>query len=406
MKTLHKQRKLFFLISSILILFLSATLVSCGRKNEQQDDKINGYISDEDFSKLEHIEKIIMEDFEGNESQYYAYVPIGNSGCNERFVSYFDNGLTYMAYLFSDAGSTSFLYSFFEENVDTYLKVWKDSESEYFNIQIGKIQKNGDDRYQIISAQNKDYNGITYEVKKIFYLDILDAGVGILWDLEISEFNMNSETPLIVEELAKCYGIDPEYLQVNGEWAANDMEHYVNKQDVYVPAVGDNILEKVDGYQYMGITTLLGRYNDEGIECPVMIPMGWRTRANDTRVSYFSHGVSISGSMCNESDADSLIDREFKIMMDYYRKVWKGDVITLSEYNNEAYYVVFTYEKESNYSTGYVPEVGVRCFIRFNEEYFLRYEVNLSPEEYDSSTNAVLKELETAYGFDLSEYYY
>lgn len=132
MKTLHKQRKLFFLISSILILFLSATLVSCGRKNEQQDDKINGYISDEDFSKLEHIEKIIMEDFEGNESQYYAYVPIGNSGCNERFVSYFDNGLTYMAYLFSDAGSTSFLYSFFEENVDTYLKVWKDSESEYY----------------------------------------------------------------------------------------------------------------------------------------------------------------------------------------------------------------------------------------------------------------------------------
>ena len=284
--------------------------------------------------------------------------------------------------------------------------MWKDSESEYFNIQIGEIKKNGDDRYQIISAQNKDYNGITYEVKKIFYIDILDAGVGILWDLEISEFNMDSEASLIVEELAKCYGIDPNDLQVSGEYAVNDMERSTNQQDVYEPAVGDNVLEKVDGYQYMGMTTLRGRYNDEGIECPVMIPMGWRTRANDTRVSYFSHGVSISGSLCNESDADSLIDREFEIMKDYYRKLWKGDRITLPEYNNGSYYVVITYEKESNYSTGYVPEISVRCFIRFNEEYFLRYEVNLSPEEYDSSTNAVLKELETAYGFDLSEYYY
>lgn len=378
--------------------------------NEEQSDSKGAYISDDEFSELEYIEKVIMEDYEGNESEYYAYVPIGNSGCDEGFVSYWEHGLSYTAFLYNNAGTTSFLYSSLEDSVDFSLKFWNDSDYGYEDIQVGEVQKNGNDRYQIISAQDKDYNGTSYEIIKISYMDVLDTGVGILWELEISEIDMDSESSLIIEELAKCYNISPDELQVSGEWAVNDMEHSLNQQDAYEPAVGDNVLEKVDGYQYMGLTTLLGRFDDEGIECPVMVPMGWRTSIKDTRVNSFLHGISVAGSMCNTRDAEHLVDEKFKILSDNYndsyRNIRKGDVITLPEYNNDAYYVVLTYEKKSSFADGYVPEAVVTCFIRFDEEYFLRYEITLSQEEYDASTNALLKELEAAYGLDLSEYYY
>ena len=41
-----------------------------------------------------------------------------------------------------------------------------------------------------------------------------------------------------------------------------------------------------------------------------------------------------------------------------------------------------------------------------SDDYALEYDIKLSYDEYDNSTDTVIKELETAYGIDLSEYYY
>ncbi len=378
---------------------------------EQQSGQTSGYISDEEFSKLEHVEKVVMDDYEGNETDYYAFAPIGNDGCDKGFISYWENSLDYTAYLYNDVGD-AFLYTFLEDNVDLSIKLW-DSASGYSNIQIGEIQKNGNDRYQILSAQKEDYNGIPYEVKKICYMDILDSGSGISWELEIVEIGMNAEDALIVEELAKCYNIDPDELQVNGEWAENDMERSANQQDVYTPADGDNELEKVNGYEYMGLTTLID-YN-ESVECPVMIPMGWNTSTSDNYASSSLHGINVLGILSRISDDDFLtssnwwVDEEFKNLIDNTdknRNVFKSETITLPEYNKGAYYVVFTYERKSYLTDGYVPMTNIMCFIKVNDDYYLKYTITLSQEEYDTSTNAVLKELEAAYGIDLSEYYY
>lgn len=371
------------------------------------------HISNEEFSELEYIEKVTMEDYNGNELDYYAYVPVGNSGCDEGYVSYGEHGLFYTAFLYYNFGANSFLYTFLEDNINFSVRFWNDEDNGYKDIQIGEIQKNGNDRYQIISAKKEDYNGNSYEIKKISYMDVLDTGVGVLWELEISENEMDPESTLIIEELAKCYNINPDELQFSGEWAINDMEYSINQQDVYTPADGDNVLEKVDGYEYMGLTTLIG-YN-EYIECPVMIPMGWRTSTWDTFVSSSLHGISVSGILEWLTEEDFLTcsnrwaDAEFKDLIDdtnRNRNVIKSETIMLPEYDKGACYVVFTYEQKSAITDEYVPMTDIMCFIRVNDDYFLSYMIILSQEEYDASTNTVLKELEEAYGIDLSEYYY
>lgn len=163
----------------------------------------------------------------------------------------------------------------------------------------------------------------------------------------------------------------------------------------------------------MGLTTLIG-YN-EYIECPVMIPMGWRTSTWDTFVSSSLHGISVSGTLEWLTEEDFLTcsnwwaDAGFKDLIDdtnRNRNVIKSETIMLPEYDKGACYVVFTYEQKSAITDEYVPMTDVMCFIRVNDDYFLSYMIILSQEEYDASTNTVLKELEEAYGIDLSEYYY
>lgn len=66
---------------------------------------------------------------------------------------------------------------------------------------------------------------------------------------------------------------------------------------------------------------------------------------------------------------------------------------------------VITYEKRNIFTDEFLPKVDVLCYIKVQEEYVLRFTITLSYDEYDGSTNTLLKELEAAYGIDLSEYY-
>lgn len=425
MRKPQKKKRKIFLASCIFVLFLSMTLMSCGKDPsygerddeatdvEEQDSKAEADILDEEFSELKYIEKLQMIDLNGQKTSYYVYIPVGNEGCESGYVSYYDHGLFFMAFLYTDMETDSSLYAFLEESVRIELDNWNEDKSYgYENIKTSNVYKNGNDRYQIISARTKDYYGTPYEIKKIFYLDVLDEGAGIFWDLEISENEMDSETAAIVEEITECYNIDPDLLHVGGEWAAKDQERIADQQDVYEPEAGDIVLEAVEGYRYMGLATLIS-YSEDA-ECPIMLPMGRNTYVSLSSASSYMHGVSVRGNLRLispknfEEAIDWNVNMAFEILKenDKNRRVQKGDLITLSEYSKKASYVVFTYEKTSYYSEEYVPMVDVICFIRVNEDYFLEYKITLSEEEYDISTNIVLEELEVAYGIDLSEYYY
>ncbi len=87
------------------------------------------------------------------------------------------------------------------------------------------------------------------------------------------------------------------------------------------------------------------------------------------------------------------------------RNVWKSEMIPMDAFE-EAYYVVITYEEKDHLTEEFVPKTDVMCNIRINDDFALIYEITFTDSEYDDSTNTVIKELETAYEIDLSEYYY
>ena len=71
----------------------------------------------------------------------------------------------------------------------------------------------------------------------------------------------------------------------------------------------------------------------------------------------------------------------------------------------DAMYCVISYEKKSAKSDEYFPRAEVLCFIPVDESFYLAVTIYLSEEQYDASTNTVIRELENAYGLDLSAYY-
>ena len=71
-----------------------------------------------------------------------------------------------------------------------------------------------------------------------------------------------------------------------------------------------------------------------------------------------------------------------------------------------ARWAVAHYEAVDAYAREYVPRVKVLCYYPVLDDYMLCYDITLAFEEYDSATDTLLKELEVAYGIDLSEFYY
>ena len=79
--------------------------------------------------------------------------------------------------------------------------------------------------------------------------------------------------------------------------------------------------------------------------------------------------------------------------------------MTMSGFNQAVYYIV-EYDEPDHNGEGYHKRVKVECHIRLEEKYHLSCSIWLNDEDYDNATNILLKELETAYGVDLSRYYY
>lgn len=181
---------------------------------------------------LQYMELISVEDYYGDHSLYDVYAPIGNS-VEDGFAFYSDHGLTYSASAYN-FGSTAFLQSFVEDSIGYTLEDWQE-DSEYSEIEVSGVMKNGGDIYQIITAKRADIYGTPYDVKTIYYMDVQEKGAGVLWSLEMSERRMDEETDLMIDELAECYQVDLEGIKAGGDWLAANEERIRQEAEDALP---------------------------------------------------------------------------------------------------------------------------------------------------------------------------
>ena len=202
-----------------------------------------------------------------------------------------------------------------------------------------------------------------------------------------------------------------EVQEVTTELSKEEQEEQATQQDIYEPEEGGKVLEKVDGYQYMGTLTLsvdLGAATTS-----IMLPMGEMTQIYDDSAISIQPDIDVAANikiMIVEdylSEVELLADSYYKYYVrneDKYRNIQMGEILPVTD-NDEAWYVSFTYEAKHDPKGEFLPQEDVRCMIKINEYYLLEYQITFHPEKYDQLTNAVIKELETAYGIDLSQFY-
>lgn len=368
--------------------------------------------SEEEIADLTYIEVISIEDYYGDKLMYDIYGP-KESENKEGFVSYFGHGIFYSAMVYN-MDADSFLYLSFDEIIKYTKEDWEREGSGYSEIEIGDIIKNGKDRYVIAKAMREDYYGIPYEKREVFYLDVVDEGIGVIWELELSENDIDEETNLLLDELAGCYGINLAQLKRAGDYEENNRKRLMEEQNQYEPREGDMELKKVEGYQYMGMTTLSEEVSGKQAQCPVMVPIGRYSSARENYAGANMHGVQVranidmllqqnlmgSTKVTTDSRYKSYVEDEERS-----REVWKSEMIPLYAYE-EAYYVIINYEKKDYVTEEFVSKSDVLCNIRIDDDFALRFEITFTYSEYDDYTDAIIKELETAYEIDLSEYYY
>lgn len=364
-------------------------------------------MTEEERDALQYVEKIVLEDYFGDKAEYEIYVP-KDAIKGDGFVFFINHGLNFNATVVS-GDSDERLDNYLNILVQSDINVWEDEDSRFWDAEFGEMIRCGNNRFRIASAMTEDYSGIPYAFKKIYFMDVLKEGVGIAWTLEVSDYSSDDITNAMLDEIARCYRVDLGEIRPGDTWAVGDAARYEKQQDEYEPLEG---VEKLEGYQYMGLAVITDLSWGQ-IPCPIMIPLGWRTSVGEGVASARMHGVEVSGTFGSLHGSDFLSTVQSRIdssagtyerLSDTYANVRKGSTQSISGYDM-ASYAVITYE-EKDYRTGeFLPRVDMACYIKVQEDYILNVTVTLSFEEYDGSTNTLLKELETAYGIDLSDYY-
>lgn len=428
MKMRKKKSKNGILLLSIFLL--TGILAGCGKKaafaevqeeesyeetkQETGDSGKNGeMLSDQAEETLHYMEKVIIEDYYGTMEEYEMYAPIG-SDYHEGYLGYYDHGIMFSAMVCAAEGFTQdFIYELWEDvSVKSMKEEWQ-NDTEYFDVQIGEIMENGDDRYLIVSACRNDFHGTPYVVKRLCYLDMRGEDKGVDWTLSVSERDLDEDTEKILEEIAQCYDISLEDFMTGGEWAENDAQRRVAEQDVYEPETGEKTLDEVEGYQYLGAAML--SFDDGTITCPVLAPMGWKTYVEEERVSSSMHGVSVSVKGYHTYSQNNYMALLKGFADDSYRYAKESETNTKNVEKSEimamrglgmAAYCIISYDKQNDEDGEYESTAKVKSIIRLEDTDFLLCDITLRAGEYDASTDILLKELETAYGMDLSEYYY
>lgn len=366
-----------------------------------------------DPTNLTYLEEYQIEDFYGDGKEYSLYAPKGGDNTDGSFY-YDDHGITFTASVFNcgyPEYSSEFLQMYLDETVNLKVEDWKE-DPECSDIGVGETLAKGDDRYLFLTVKKTDYNGTPYQRRMLIYMSVRDGGVGVFWDMELREYAQDEETAPLIAEVARCYGLNlSELAMEDGTWAEQNAQHEADRQDVYEPKEGEIALEKVDGYQYLGVTTL--SLKDGTLQCPAMAPMGWNTEVQEDLIRANMHGVSvyIRGFNTGSLNYMGLVEKEADSDLRYRsdpeegnRNVKRSEVMAMSG-NEEAVYYIVEYDEQSYRDENYYHTAEVNCYIRLDDDYLFACDITLRSEEYDSATNVLMKELETAYGIDMSAYY-
>lgn len=365
-------------------------------------------ISDEDAATLAYMKKYMIEDVLGDGTPYEVYAPDGST-VMDGFLGYIDHGINFFASVYS-GDDDNMLYGLLNESVKTQKKDW--DRNGYSDTQLGKVMKNGADRYVVASATGKDFYETPYQETMLFYLDIPKTGVGVLWQIEVNETQLDELTEPILVQIGQCYGIGMDNLIPDGSWEEGDAARQAEAQDVYEPEEGEPVLTGVDGYQYLGVTTL--SFEEGEIQSPVMVPMGRTTKAKEDFITASMHGVSMYVNGFSIM-TDQYVPRMKKSAeWDYEQKtngeiaenrdVHRSEVMEMDGFE-DAYYYILDYETPDIVTEEYYHETQVTCWIVIGENYALDCSITLRDNDFDASTNTLIQELETAYGIDLSGYY-
>lgn len=374
---------------------------------EEEQTTETASVEEEDSLQFQYIEKTVIEDYYGDKAECEVYAPRGSS-YEDGFLHYYDHGLLFTANAYTSELSKNAMYEMWEELAKERVQQWEE-DPEYSDIQIGETVIVGEDRYLVVSANRLDYEGNPYIVKHVFFMDMCEANKCLEWGLELSEPQLDEDAKQIVGEIAAYYGIDPDSLTVAGEWARLNEQRQVAAQDVYEPAEGSLVLEKAEGYQYMGKAVV--PFDDGALQCAVMVPMGNQTDVGAWKVSSNMHGVSV-WIECNKmysqnffamleenADSDCRIAEEMGC-----KDIEKGGPMIMKDLQTAAYSIV-EYKEPNETSKDHDPVSKVHCMIRLKDNYLLSCNITLRSVDYDAATDALLRELESAYGIDLSDHY-
>lgn len=372
-------------------------------------------LTEDEIAALQYVEKVIVDDYYGDQNECEAFVPI-DSNVGDGYAFYYDHGIDFSLFVYSET-SLSQLQEYMDDTLEYDRESWGRDSSAYSEPEFGDLIEVGENKYRIATVTKEDYYGTLYTVKKVYYLDYQGHGAGVIWDLEIDEAWADDVTDALIDEMARCYRLNLDEIKPNGEWLEGDAKRRVDEQDEYEPREDDIALEKVDGYRYLGLMMLSDYY--EIIQCPVLVPMGRRTYTSETSARANMHGVSVSAGIETlyygkefltkvQEKADLEYDEynnKYQKDTDRYRNSHVGELQPLDDYDL-ARCLVIDYEELDFLTEEFIPRAKIFCFIAVQEEYYLEVEITFSFEEYDDATNTLLEELETAYGIDLSEYYY
>lgn len=230
-------------------LLMAATLAGCGNTmtedsatagdmmsyseygDEPQEHSENPIVenkqvnSDEpsDASEVEalpykYMKSMIIEDYYGDMAEYEIYAPKGSSYENG-LVYYYEHGLSCSASVI-DCGSSAYIQEFVEDSMSYEMDIWREQSSDYTDIEVSDVTKSGDDYYQIASAKRRDVFDIPYTVKQLYYADVMNDGLVVLWMIKLDEQGMDEETDQLLDELSQCYAFNVAEIRPDGEWAA------------------------------------------------------------------------------------------------------------------------------------------------------------------------------------------
>lgn len=368
-----------------------------------------------DPTNLTYLEEYQIEDFYGDGKEYPLYAPKGGDN-EDGFFFYDEHGVHFTASVYNceyPEYASEFLPMYLDETVKSKVSIWQEDE-ECFDIGVGETLEKGDDRYLFLTAKREDFYGAVYQKRMLVYMSVRDGGVGVYWDMELSENEQDEETASLIAEIARCYGLNlSEFGMEDGTWAEQDAELKAERQNDYKPEEGEPVLEKVEGYKYLGMATI-AMDNDGEVTCPVLAPMGLTTSVYDNRVLTTMHGVSVwvrgyqTPNVRNyQAMAQDSADRNLRYYNDEesgYRNAKVSDIMLMQGQDAAVYYVV-EFEEKDRKTEDYHKRTYINCLIQMKEKHYVACEITLRSEDYDGETNALLKELETAYGLDLSAWY-